>query len=539
MDLSRYEQTKFALADLLRTLPWTSHRAERLRALFGRLAEDRFNLVVVGRFSRGKSSLMNAILGADWLPTGIVPLTSVVTAVAHGEAESVILHHEHTSLVTDITLAELSAYITERGNPGNRQRISVAEVRLPSEILRRGFHFVDTPGLGSSIAENTRTTEAFLPEADALLLVTSFDSPLSEEERAVLEAAHRSGRRVFVAVNKQDGAAPAERQEVLNHLETQLSQVFGAHAPIAFPVSARDALAARQAGDAAGVSHSGLPALETALVAFLVDDKRRDFLRAMCDRVGALLAEDLAASAALEQLERLRAEFGAATRTMPAQVTPSGAGTAAGCAICAQVEASVFDFLADLQARLRRDARLRQDLAERGGLCGPHAWQFASLAAPREVCTGFAAVLDAQGMVLLDLAAASPSASEASASVSRLLDDRRCPACETAAESERRAVALASEACIAGRQESLLPCLPHLAGLLSGLPGGAVRGALEHHAARLERLSEDAQRFALRQDASRTDLGDRADRDIGTRVMRALVGHPDALAGTTRDPRQA
>ncbi len=109
MDLSRYEHAKFALAELLRTLPWTSQQAERLRALFGRLAEDRFNLVVVGRFSRGKSSLMNAILGADWLPTGIVPLTSVVTAVAHGETESVILHHEHTSLVTDITLAELSA----------------------------------------------------------------------------------------------------------------------------------------------------------------------------------------------------------------------------------------------------------------------------------------------------------------------------------------------------------------------------------------------------------------------------------------------
>ena len=149
-----------------------------------------------------------------------------------------------------------------------------------------------------------------------------------------------------------------------------------------------------------------------------------------------------------------------------------------------------------------------------------------------------AVVLDAQGRVLLDLAAASPSASEASASVGRLLDDRRCPACEAAAESERRAVALTSEAYIAGRQESLLPCLPHLAGLLSSLPDEATREAVEHHVARLERLSEDAQRFALRQDASRTDLGGKDDRDIGTRVMRALVGHPDALAGATRDPQR-
>ena len=91
MDLKDYERAKFALADLLRALPWTSARAEPLRAMFARLAEDRFNLVVVGRFSRGKSSLMNALLGQAWLPTGILPLTSVVTAVSYGSVPGVTL----------------------------------------------------------------------------------------------------------------------------------------------------------------------------------------------------------------------------------------------------------------------------------------------------------------------------------------------------------------------------------------------------------------------------------------------------------------
>jgi hypothetical protein len=56
----------------------------------------------------------------------------------------------------------------------------MAEIQLPAEILRRGFYFVDTPGLGSVIVENTLTTETFLPEADAFVLVTSYESPLSE-----------------------------------------------------------------------------------------------------------------------------------------------------------------------------------------------------------------------------------------------------------------------------------------------------------------------------------------------------------------------
>lgn len=91
MDLKDYEKLKFELAGHLRSLE-TLAGAQReslkaeMRTLFARLAEDRFNLVVVGRFNRGKTSLMNALLGSDRLPTGILPLTSVITTVVYGTA---------------------------------------------------------------------------------------------------------------------------------------------------------------------------------------------------------------------------------------------------------------------------------------------------------------------------------------------------------------------------------------------------------------------------------------------------------------------
>lgn len=96
MDLREYEQIKFEFAELLRSVqivvPRDRHNEhERIRELFSRLAEDRFNLVVVGRFSRGKTSLMNAILGTDRLPTGIRPLTSVITTVAYGSKEQAVI----------------------------------------------------------------------------------------------------------------------------------------------------------------------------------------------------------------------------------------------------------------------------------------------------------------------------------------------------------------------------------------------------------------------------------------------------------------
>jgi ribosome biogenesis GTPase A len=158
MDLREYERRKFAIAEILRSVSaYVPEAGNELRAciqdLFARLAEDRFNLVIVGRFNRGKTSLMNAILGTDRLPTGIVPLTSVITTVGYGSKERAVLKYDNRILDKEIPIALLSQHITQQNNPGNVQHIKTAEIQVPAEILRRGFYFVDTPGLGSVIVE--------------------------------------------------------------------------------------------------------------------------------------------------------------------------------------------------------------------------------------------------------------------------------------------------------------------------------------------------------------------------------------------------
>lgn len=397
MDLQQYDRMKTGLAEILRgaTMRDLPERGpDVVRDLFARLAEDRFNLVVVGRFSRGKTSLMNAMLGTDRLPTGIVPVTSVITTVTYGSEEKVVLHYANTSLFFDIPISELADHITERGNPGNRRRIATAEVQLPAELLRRGFHFVDTPGLGSSIVENTRTTEAFLPQADAFILVTSYDSPLSEEEQRILRTVHDSGRRCFIVVNKQDCVGFEQRQEVLDHLASQLPATFGAALPPLFSLSAQQAIEARLHGDAARLADSGLPALELALLDFLLNEKRLDFLVNMCSRITAILDGQAGAGQDLARLDALRAEIEAAQpgRAIVDSAAAPGAAispTLPGCEICARVADAIFSFLAKYQHQLRGDHQMQTELSEHHGLCGPHTWQFEEIAAPREVCTGF------------------------------------------------------------------------------------------------------------------------------------------------------
>ena len=78
------------LADFLRKR-LGDREAEECRQLMVKLAEDRFALAVVGQFKRGKSSLMNAIIGRDILPTGVLPLTSAITVLKYGPREKLTI----------------------------------------------------------------------------------------------------------------------------------------------------------------------------------------------------------------------------------------------------------------------------------------------------------------------------------------------------------------------------------------------------------------------------------------------------------------
>ncbi|HLH31029.1 MAG TPA: dynamin family protein, partial [Terriglobia bacterium] len=241
MDLKQYEQKKFALAEIIRSAQAVDTKDGDLlsaaRDLQARLAEDRFNLLVVGRFSRGKSTLINAILGGDYLPTGIVPLTSVITTVRYGSRKQVVLNFTNSGLSREVPLSQLAEYVTQKENPGNTKNIAYAEIQFPVELLRRGLFFVDSPGLGSPIIENTQTTERFLPQADAFVLVTSFESPLSEEEDRILHRIRSANKKVYVVINKQDTIGQQDRSEAIQFVTERLEQFNFAEKPQVFSIS--------------------------------------------------------------------------------------------------------------------------------------------------------------------------------------------------------------------------------------------------------------------------------------------------------------
>ncbi len=296
--LRTYLQTKQEVALHVRSvlgllrLRGAKSRIERCQELLVKLAEDKFNLVVLGQFKRGKSSLMNAVIGRELLPTGLLPLTSVVTMLRFGPTERLSLTRDE-SWIEEAPISRLADYVTERGNPGNVKKIKAAYIDLPLSLLRRGLHFVDTPGIGSSREENTATTYGFLPECDAAILVTSVETPLTGLELDFLRTIREHTRKVFLVVNKTDLLSSDEREDVLGFIRDGLRAATDDDDVRLFPVSAREALEAKQTGDQERLSGSGLTDLEDALTAFLATEKSQTLLLAVVERVLRLVDEEL------------------------------------------------------------------------------------------------------------------------------------------------------------------------------------------------------------------------------------------------------
>jgi ribosome biogenesis GTPase A len=140
--------------------------AEAARALDKKLVENRSNVVVLGEFKRGKTTFVNALVGAEMLPSAVVPLTSIVTTVAHGEPARARIDYLD-GREENVSLSDLARYVTERHDPANQRAVRRAVLSYPSEALRDGVVFlIDTPGVRSVFRHNTEATREFPSEAD-------------------------------------------------------------------------------------------------------------------------------------------------------------------------------------------------------------------------------------------------------------------------------------------------------------------------------------------------------------------------------------
>jgi hypothetical protein len=196
---------------------------ERACATLERLAirwqSPQLPVVVVGEVSRGKSSLINALIGRDLLPSDFRPLSSAWVRVCHGpQLRASALIRKADGNVESVRLdvaRDLPDYLTVEGRRRLRTRHGSAasvvsiEMEVPSPLLESGLELIDTPGVGGLQHAHRRAALSALIEADAVLFVTKPGEPISRSEREFLaEAVHRVSACLIVQTHRDQVPDP-------------------------------------------------------------------------------------------------------------------------------------------------------------------------------------------------------------------------------------------------------------------------------------------------------------------------------------------
>lgn len=286
-----------AAASIMEPTTEQSRLVDALAELGERLTAQELRIAVLGQFKRGKSTLLNALLGMRALPMGIIPITAIPTFIRsalrhslrvkrHGAWEEPIVNGEEE------LSAALERFVSETGNPKNRLDVEKAHVGAPSRFLADSVVFIDTPGVGSTFEHNTRAAETVLAKCDAALFVVSADPPITGAELDYLGRIRALIPRLMFVLNKAD---------LLNRDECDLARDFLVHvlseqAKIPRPieiylVSAKEALAAEDAHDRLALTRSGLPALRSLIADVLVREKQEILIDVVSRRATATIEQ--------------------------------------------------------------------------------------------------------------------------------------------------------------------------------------------------------------------------------------------------------
>jgi GTPase Era involved in 16S rRNA processing len=258
------------------------------KTLGKRLVDGQLHLAVLGQFKRGKSTLINALLGTKLLPSGINPVTLVPVFLHFGTEPTLDVYYRNGTSERH-SVEELGSFVTESKNPQNTKGVSQVDIHFPTALLESGVVLIDTPGVGSTLQHNTDATLDFLPRCDAGIVVVSADPPITAAEVAFFRKAQSIVTEFFVVLNKVDYLAEQDIGEALRFLRETLQTELGLHQPRIFPVSACRGLEARQKRDEREWNASGMAALEKTLVDFGMTSKQTALTEAIRKKIANLI----------------------------------------------------------------------------------------------------------------------------------------------------------------------------------------------------------------------------------------------------------
>ena len=209
------------------------------------------SILFCGEFKRGKSSLINAIIGDEICPTDIGIATAVVTRIMYGQTKKVVRYYgnllegENALKKEEIAWDDIQKYTV--GDVIEIGSTVQMDLYYPSEFLKEGLVVIDTPGIGGLDPRHANLTAMALPYADIAVFITDASEPVTESELKFYEKKVASRvKSTIVLINKSDILS----QDVLQtHIETTRNTFLSVGNPTIVAVSAMNWLLYNQLED--------------------------------------------------------------------------------------------------------------------------------------------------------------------------------------------------------------------------------------------------------------------------------------------------
>ncbi|MBB6177319.1 ribosome biogenesis GTPase A [Anoxybacillus tengchongensis] len=274
-----------------------SSEKKKIEELKIEVKNDKFQIVVVGEFSRGKSTFINALLGKKLLPSSVKPTTAILNIISYSVEPCIhIYFHDKTKPTLSITEHEFSQIVAPKdpiiGDPRSEseykkqldflRNISYAKIGYPIEVCKNGIEIIDTPGTNDLDPMREQITNNIIPKSDAAILLLSATKILSESELSFLKnrLLENDIHKIFIVINFKDLLKTEEdMKKVMDYATTNLKPIL--KEPKIFMVAAKEALNAKRKANGEVLTtrrgpiavwdyeHTGFIEFETSLAHFL------------------------------------------------------------------------------------------------------------------------------------------------------------------------------------------------------------------------------------------------------------------------------
>ena len=254
-----------------------------------RLKDENLRVLVMGRFSSGKSTFLNGLLGRPLLPMKPIPTTAVIGEIRYSDTEKIVLlpkkgKWQGGDTPFEISASELGKYITIDHADGDSKENPFEKVFInsPLAICKNGIEFVDSPGLDDPTSHDSVTKE-YLPTADAIIYCMNSQAAYSAKDKDEIEALRSLGyTSIIFVLTYFDVLQEDDEIKGTNDAQKTKEDIIKTLAPLSdlgengiFFVNSLAAIKGKVQHDAVELQKSNFPIVEKRMEEILVNERGR------------------------------------------------------------------------------------------------------------------------------------------------------------------------------------------------------------------------------------------------------------------------